>query len=116
MVGLFMQCRFLQGGVGKSTVAVNLAYELAARGGRIGLLDVDVYGPSLPLLVQPEDTTLRRSSLGTGMVHPLHHAGVKLMSLGFVRGESGVPGMTGSEQPGAAIMRGPLVIKVVSQL
>lgn len=70
--------------MGKSTVAVNLAYELAAMGGRIGLLDLDVYGPSLPILVQPSDTTIRRSPLGSGMVYPIEHAGVKLLSLGFV--------------------------------
>jgi Mrp family chromosome partitioning ATPase len=83
-------------------------------GGRVGLLDIDVYGPSLPLLVQPRDTNLYRSPHGAGMVYPLEHASVKLMSLGFVKGESGVPGM--QDVKAAAIMRGPLVIKVVSQL
>ena len=48
-----------KGGVGKSTVAVNLAYHLSASGGRIGLVDLDVYGPSLPLLVRPDDPTVR---------------------------------------------------------
>jgi hypothetical protein len=73
-----------KGGVGKSTVAVNLAYALARMGGRIGLLDLDVYGPSLPLLVSPTDTAIRRSPLGTGMVYPIEHNNLKLMSLGFV--------------------------------
>lgn len=82
--------------MGKSTVAVNLAYELAAQGGRVGLLDLDLYGPSLPVLVQHiSDLTIRRVplSLGSssnddksaaGMVYPLEHCGVKLLSLGFV--------------------------------
>lgn len=73
--------------MGKSTVAVNLAYELAARGGRIGLLDLDLYGPSLPTLVQPHDRTIRRSPLGPGMVYPIYHEGVKVLSLGFVHTE-----------------------------
>jgi ATP-binding protein involved in chromosome partitioning len=70
--------------VGKSTVAVNLAYELAHLGGRVGLLDLDLYGPSLPVLVRPSDTTIRKSPLGTGMVYPIAHERVKLLSLGFV--------------------------------
>jgi ATP-binding protein involved in chromosome partitioning len=73
-----------KGGVGKSTIAVNLAYELSARGGRVGLLDLDLYGPSLPLLVQPVDKTIRRSAIGKGMVYPINHEGVKILSLGFV--------------------------------
>lgn len=70
--------------MGKSTVAVNLAYELARQGGRIGLLDLDVYGPSLPVLVDPMDRTIRRSPLGKGMVYPLEHERVKMLSMGFV--------------------------------
>jgi len=73
-----------QGGVGKSTVAVNLAYELAAQGGRVGLLDLDLYGPSLPVLVKPENVTIRRSPLGPGAVFPIEHGQVKMLSLGFV--------------------------------
>jgi Mrp family chromosome partitioning ATPase len=65
-------------------VAVNLAYELARLGGRIGLLDVDVYGPSLPVLIEPKDVAVRGSPLGKGMVYPIEHEGVKVLSLGFV--------------------------------
>jgi Mrp family chromosome partitioning ATPase len=53
-------------------------------GGRVGLLDVDVYGPSLPVLVRPKDEAVRQSPLGTNMVYPIEHEGVKLLSLGFV--------------------------------
>jgi Mrp family chromosome partitioning ATPase len=86
-VSHFVAVYSCKGGVGKSTVAVNLAYELASQGGRVGLLDLDLYGPSLPTLVRlPNDDAkiIRRSPLGTGMVYPIVHEHVKLLSLGFV--------------------------------
>jgi len=97
-----------KGGVGKSTIAANLAYQLSAMGGRVGLLDLDVYGPSLPILVQPDDPTVRKSPphVQEGMVEPILHKGVKLMSLGFVSPNSGVPGS--GPNGGAAVLRGPM--------
>lgn len=112
----FLAVSSCKGGVGKSTIAVNLAYQLSSMGGRVGLLDLDVYGPSLPLLVRPDDPTVRQSSpeIGEGMIDPIEHRGVKLMSLGYVSPNSGVPG-SGSDG-GAAVLRGPMAGRVVSQL
>jgi Mrp family chromosome partitioning ATPase len=112
----FLAVYSCKGGVGKSTVATNLAYQLSAMGGRVGLLDLDVYGPSLPLLVKPDDPTVRKSPphVQEGMVEPILHKGVKLMSLGFVSPNSGVPGS--GPNGGAAVLRGPMAGRVVSQL
>lgn len=86
-VAHFVAVYSCKGGVGKSTIAVNLAYELARMGGRVGLLDVDIYGPSLPTLIHPDDATVKRSPIGRGMVEPIEYKGVKLLSLGFVSPE-----------------------------
>ncbi|MBZ5640848.1 MAG: Mrp/NBP35 family ATP-binding protein [Acidobacteriia bacterium] len=91
-----------KGGVGKSTVAVNLAVALARRGASVGLMDADIYGPSIPLMMgvqeQPELDDQRR-------VVPFERHGVRLMSLGFL-----IPPDT------AVIWRGPMVMKAVEQL
>jgi Mrp family chromosome partitioning ATPase len=110
----FLAVYSCKGGVGKSTIAANLAYQLAASGGRIGLLDLDVYGPSLPLLVKPSDPTVRKSPLGEGIIQPIEHKGVNLMSLGYVSPNSGVPGS--GPNGSAAVLRGPMAGRVVSQL
>jgi Mrp family chromosome partitioning ATPase len=114
----FLAVYSCKGGVGKSTIAVNLAYRLASLGGRVGLVDLDVYGPSLPLLVRPDDPTVRQSpqseEYGPNTIEPIVHRGVKLMSLGYVSPNSGVPGS--GPGGGAAVMRGPMAGRVVSQL
>jgi Mrp family chromosome partitioning ATPase/DUF971 family protein len=94
-----------KGGVGKSTTAVNTALALAKYGLRVGLLDADVYGPSLPTLLRPENPTLFQNN--EGLILPLEVEGLKVMSFGWIDPE---------QQRGAAILRGPMVSQVVSQL
>ena len=75
-----------KGGVGKSTVAVNLAYSLHAKGLRVGLFDADIYGPSLPTMVQVQDPSPKVEGQ---TIHPIDHFGVKLMSFGLIQHQMG---------------------------
>lgn len=87
---------------------MNLAYELQSYGGRVGLLDLDLYGPSLPILVKPLDTTIRRSPLGKGMVYPIQHEGVKVLSLGYVNQEVRLFLLASCKSAGLVIVLGVL--------
>jgi len=90
-----------KGGVGKSTVAANLAISLARAGKRVGLLDVDIYGPSVPTMLGIHD---RPVVVGT-KIRPFERYGVKAMSLGFILDD---------DTP--VIWRGPLVMRAIEQM
>ena len=94
-----------KGGVGKSTVAVNLAVALRATGASVGLMDADVYGPSLPLLLGVWDHPHGEKRDGKEWIVPLEAHGLKLMSIGFLLGD---------DSP--VIWRGPMVGEMIRRL
>lgn len=96
-----------KGGVGKSTVTVNLAVALAQTGARVGLMDADVYGPSIPMMMgaQGEHPFTKTDDNGEAKIVPVQRYGVKLMSLGFLL-----------EEGKAVLWRGPMVAGTVKQL
>ena len=92
-----------KGGVGKSTVAANLALAWAAQGARVGMLDADIYGPSQPLMLGLEGQ--RPTSPDGKHLQPLASHGVAAMSIGF---------LVDAEQP--MVWRGPMVTQALTQL
>ena len=91
-----------KGGVGKSTVAAAVAIELQRRGNRVGLLDTDIFGPSIPSLFELYDAQL--SVNDQERIIPIEAHGLQLVSFGFILGDA------------PAVMRGPMVTRYVEQL
>ena len=101
-VGAVFAVSSCKGGVGKSTVSAAMALELANRGYRVGLLDADVYGPSVPTLFDLHEVPLRFDD--QKQIVPYDYQSLKVMSFGFIIGES------------PAVMRGPMVSNYMQQL
>ncbi|QAA81814.1 iron-sulfur cluster carrier protein ApbC [Aequorivita sp. H23M31] len=95
-----------KGGVGKSTVTANIAVSLAKMGFKVGILDADIYGPSIPIMFDVEmEKPLSVDVGGKSKMKPIENYGVKVLSIGFFT------------QPGQAVIwRGPMAAKALNQL
>jgi ATP-binding protein involved in chromosome partitioning len=95
-----------KGGVGKSTVTANLAVTLSKMGFKVGLLDADIYGPSMPIMFDvPNEKPLAVNVEGKSKMKPVESYGVKLLSIGFF-----------TQRDQAVIWRGPMASKALNQM
>ncbi|UDF30577.1 UNVERIFIED_ORG: iron-sulfur cluster carrier protein ApbC [Roseateles sp. XES5] len=101
-VGAIIAVASGKGGVGKSTTAVNLALALKANGLRVGILDADIYGPSMPRLLKISG---RPQQLEGRMIKPMENYGIKVMSMGFL-----------VDEEVAMIWRGPMIQSALMQM